>query len=84
MSEYGFKRVDQDPESVCSRRWLRSLYLDPTRRFLARLSYHRLRSRATGADIHKIIIAFTAVFPQGSLSCANSQLAFRAPSRKEK
>jgi hypothetical protein len=51
-------------------------YLDPSRRFFGQLHYHRVRVASTGADLIKIVIAFTAAFERGTLSCTNNKMSF--------
>jgi hypothetical protein len=58
-------------------------YLDSTRRCFGQLLYNRLRKPSTGVEVNNIIIAFTAGFEQGSLSCTNHLKAFDPPSENE-
>jgi hypothetical protein len=51
-------------------------YLDPTRHFIGRLFYSRLRGRSTGAELSHVSIAFTAAFERGTLSCTNNRKGF--------
>jgi hypothetical protein len=51
-------------------------YLDPSRRHLGRLHYHRIYHRALGREVPKVIISFTAVFENGSLTCTNARKLF--------
>lgn len=51
-------------------------YLDSSRRYVARLVYHRLYNPAKGSIRNTIVIAFTAVFEQGCLSYTNNKNRF--------
>ena len=51
-------------------------YLDSSRRYVANLIYHRLYVPATNSVRNIIVIAFTAAFEQGCLSCTNSKNRF--------
>jgi hypothetical protein len=51
-------------------------YLDPTRRYAGLLTYIRLSVRSTGTEMSRVVIAFTAAFEQGALSCTNNKKGF--------
>ena len=52
------------------------IYLDSGRRYMGNLIYHRLYVPANGSIRNIIVIAFTAAFEQGCLSCTNSKDRF--------
>jgi hypothetical protein len=51
-------------------------YLDSTRRFFAQVLYHRMFIPAAGTIQNSLIITFTAVYENGTLSCTNNRKAF--------
>ena len=55
-------------------------YLDPTRRYFGQLLYHRLYIPSSGRELNTVVIAFTAAFEDGCLSCTNAKKAFDPPS----
>lgn len=59
------------------------IYLDPTRRSFGQFLYTRLYHPATGREINRILVAFTAAFQRGSLSCASNSPAFDSPDENE-
>jgi hypothetical protein len=54
-------------------------YLDPTRCHFGQLLRHRIRMPSRGTELNQIIIAFTAAFEHGSVSCTNTRSTFDAP-----
>jgi hypothetical protein len=54
-------------------------YLDATRRYFGLLLYLRTFHPAKRQEINEIIIAFTAVFENGSFSCTNTRKTFDGP-----
>jgi hypothetical protein len=58
-------------------------YLDSSRCYMANLLYHRLYAPANGSIRNIIVIAFTAVFEQGCLSCTNNKNRFDPLDRDE-
>jgi hypothetical protein len=58
-------------------------YLDASRRFVAHLSYLRLYVPARRSIRNTIIIAFTAVFEQGCLTCTNNKNRLDPPGRDQ-
>lgn len=58
-------------------------YLDPTGCHFGQLLYHRRFVRPTGNEVNNIVIAFTATFEKGSLSCTNNKKAFDPPDENE-
>lgn len=51
-------------------------YLDPTRRYFGQLLYVRVYRPARRVETNEIVIAFTAMFENGSLSCTNHRKSF--------
>jgi len=58
-------------------------YLDSTRSHFGQLLYHRLYSQSERREINQIVIAFTASFEDGRLSCTNHKQAFDTPKGNE-
>lgn len=58
-------------------------YLDSTRRFFGILLFIRIRNAATGVEKNEIIIAFTAVFENGSFTCTNARKTYEPPTDAE-
>lgn len=58
-------------------------YLDTTRSHFGQLLYNRIYAPATGAEMDRIVIAFTAQLQLQSLSFTNSKNAFDPPDENE-
>src|SRR5437899_7214105 len=58
-------------------------YLDPTRSHFGQLLYHRIYAPGSGAEIDRIVIAFTAQLHLHSLSFTNSKQSFDSPDENE-
>ena len=59
------------------------IYLDSRRCCLGQLIYTRIRNSRTGSEANNIVVAFTAAFHTGSLTCSNHMKAFDPPSEHE-
>jgi len=58
-------------------------YLDPTRCHCGQLLFLRRYVRPGGKEVNNIVIAFTAAFEKGSLSCTNHKKTFDPPDENE-
>jgi hypothetical protein len=58
-------------------------YLDSTRRHFGQLLFNKIFVPSTSTEVNNIVIAITAVFNEGSLSCTNHKKAFDPPSQNK-
>jgi hypothetical protein len=81
FTECGFQKIKNNLNPI-SRDTGGIRYLNnPGRDHFGQLFYHRARSRGPGAvERELVVIAFTAVFEQGSVSYTNNHLGFDPPS----